>query len=94
MQLNCVIFLMQNRSKNPYKLTRGFASDNQAGVLPEVMQALAEANQCHAPAYGYDAWTLDLQQYVETCFGCQTRVYPGYNEIGANVLALLAILLQ
>ncbi len=92
MQLNCLIFLMPNLSKNASKLTRGFASDNQAGVLPQVMQALTEANHSHAPAYGYDPWTLDLQQYIETCFGPQTRVYPVYNGTGANVLALQAIL--
>ncbi len=34
-----------------------FASDNSAGVHPRVLDALAEANEGHALAYGYDAVT-------------------------------------
>ena len=36
---------------------RGFASDNNAGVHPLVMRALAEANTGHVPAYGADPYT-------------------------------------
>ena len=31
---------------------KSFASDNYAGVLPEVMNGLKEANQAHAVSYG------------------------------------------
>jgi threonine aldolase len=34
-----------------------FASDNYAGALPEVIEAIASANGGHAPAYGADDWT-------------------------------------
>ena len=36
---------------------RGFASDNYAGVHPEVLEALAEANGGHQIAYGEDVYT-------------------------------------
>jgi len=36
---------------------RGFASDNNAGVHPRVMDAIRAANQGHAVAYGDDAFT-------------------------------------
>ena len=36
---------------------RGFASDNNAGVHPRVMDTLRTANHGHAVAYGDDAYT-------------------------------------
>ena len=36
---------------------KGFASDNHAGVHPEVLQALATANGGHVGAYGADPYT-------------------------------------
>ena len=40
---------------------RGFASDNYAGVLPEVLEALGAANVGHAVSYGGDAWTARVE---------------------------------
>ena len=37
--------------------TRSFASDNNAGVHPEVLEAIARANQGHVVAYGDDRFT-------------------------------------
>ena len=36
---------------------RSFASDNNSGVHPLVMEALNRANQIHAVGYGDDPWT-------------------------------------
>ncbi|WP_227625414.1 hypothetical protein [Geofilum rubicundum] len=36
---------------------RGFASDNNAGVLPEIMTALANVNTGHTTGYGGDPYT-------------------------------------
>ena len=36
---------------------RALASDNWAGMHPQVVDALARANAGHVPAYGYDEWT-------------------------------------
>jgi threonine aldolase len=71
---------------------RGFASDNYAGVHPEVLQALAAANGGHQIAYGDDDYTHRLRQLVAAEFGSAAEVYPVFNGTGANVVALTAAL--
>jgi threonine aldolase len=71
---------------------RGFASDNYAGVHPEVLAALAAANGGHQVAYGEDAYTERLQQLVRAEFGDTADVFPVFNGTGANVVALTAML--
>jgi threonine aldolase len=70
---------------------RGFASDNYAGALPEVIEAIAAANSGHAPAYGADAWTARAEERVREHFGPQARAYFVFNGTGANVTALRAL---
>ena len=48
---------------------RGFASDNYAGVHPEILAALAAANGGHQVSYGEDDYTARLQQLMEEHFG-------------------------
>ena len=36
---------------------RSFASDNNSGVHPAIMEALTRANRDHALGYGDDLWT-------------------------------------
>src|SRR5207249_4565212 len=69
---------------------RGFASDNYAGVLPEVLEAVAAANAGHAPAYGADDWTARARESFREHFGHEARAFPVFNGTGANVLALRA----
>jgi len=38
-----------------------FGSDNTAPVAPQIMEALARANNGRAPAYGADEWSHRLQ---------------------------------
>lgn len=71
---------------------RGFASDNYAGVHPEVLTALAEANGGHQIAYGEDQYTARLAEVVRAEFGEQAEVVPVFNGTGANVLALTALM--
>jgi threonine aldolase len=70
---------------------RGFASDNQAGVHPEVMEAIAAANEGHAAAYGGDPWTARAQQRFREHFGPAAQAFPVFNGTGANVLCLEAL---
>jgi threonine aldolase len=70
---------------------RGFASDNYAGVHPEVLAALALANGGHQVAYGEDVYTEHLQQVVRGHFGATAEAYPVFNGTGANVVALQAV---
>ena len=71
---------------------RGFASDNYAGVHPEVLQAIAEANDGHQIAYGEDQYTARLAEVVKAEFGEQAEVFPVFNGTGANVLSLTALM--
>lgn len=71
---------------------RTFASDNYAGVHPEVLQAIAAANVGHAPAYGADPWTARFDGLIRELFGAGSEAYPVFNGTGANVLSLQAAL--
>ena len=72
--------------------SRGFASDNYAGVHPEVLEALATANGGHQVAYGGDVYTSRLQQVIRAEFGAEAESFPVFNGTGANVVALTAVL--
>jgi threonine aldolase len=71
---------------------RTFASDNYAGVLPEIMDALQRANMGHAASYGADEYTGRAIQKFKSIFGEDIEVYFAYNGTGANVLGLSAIM--
>ena len=71
---------------------RGFASDNYAGVHPEVLAAIADANGGHQISYGEDQYTARLAEVVKAEFGEQAEVFPVFNGTGANVLALTALM--
>ncbi|MCK1797736.1 low specificity L-threonine aldolase [Streptomyces sp. XM4193] len=70
---------------------RGFASDNYAGAHPEVLAALALANEGHQVAYGDDEYTEQLQQLMRRHFGGNAQTYPVFNGTGANVVALQSV---
>jgi threonine aldolase len=70
---------------------RGFASDNHAGALPEVLDAVARANVGHAPSYGADEWTARVEELFRREFGPQARTALVFNGTGANVVALQAL---
>jgi threonine aldolase len=67
---------------------RGFGSDNHAGVHPEVLTAIAEANGGHQPAYGADVYTERLRALVREHFGETAQTFPVFGGTGANVVAL------
>ncbi|MFG1874122.1 threonine aldolase family protein [Sphaerisporangium sp. NPDC049003] len=67
---------------------KGFASDNYAGVHPEILQALALANGGHQIAYGEDAYTEALQEVFKRHFGPAAEAWPVFNGTGANVVGL------
>jgi threonine aldolase len=71
---------------------RTFASDNYSGVHPEVLAALAEANDGHQVAYGEDVYTERLHSVLAGHFGQPVDVFPVFNGTGANVVALQSLL--
>ncbi|HET6176488.1 MAG TPA: low specificity L-threonine aldolase [Candidatus Sulfotelmatobacter sp.] len=73
------------------KPTRSFASDNNAGVHPEILEAIARANQGHVIAYGDDPFTRSAVAKFEEHFGPGIDVFFTFNGTGANVLGLQAL---
>jgi threonine aldolase len=71
---------------------RELGSDNYAGVHPEVLAALAAANEGHVPGYGADPYTELLQDVLRGHLGDDATAYPVFNGTGANVLALQSML--
>ena len=69
---------------------RTFASDNYAGVHPEILTAMAEVNSGHQVAYGEDSITERLQELMRAEFGEHTEAFAVFNGTGANVIALQA----
>ena len=67
---------------------RSFASDNTAGVHPEVMQALSRANTGHVAAYGQDEFTARACAKLGEHFGAQSEAFFVFNGTAANVLGL------
>ncbi len=79
---------MPNASHPP---TRSFASDNNAGVHAEVLEAIARANQGHVVAYGDDDYTRSAIAKFEEHFGTGIEVFFTFNGTGANILSLQSI---
>ena len=71
---------------------RGFASDNYSGIHPEVLAAIATANEGHESAYGEDAYTARLNEVLTAQFGQGTEAFPVFNGTGANVVGLQSML--
>lgn len=67
---------------------KSFASDNYAGVLPEVMEAIQKANKDHAISYGNDPLTQRVQDLIQEQFGTEVSTCFVFNGTGANVLSI------
>jgi threonine aldolase len=67
---------------------RSFASDNNAGVHPRVMEAIAAANDGHVIAYGDDPYTARAMEKFHEHLGKDAEVFFVFGGTGANVLGL------
>lgn len=72
-------------------IKKSFASDNYAGIHPEILQAIVQANQGHATAYGADEWTQKAIEKFKEHFGSAIDVHFVFNGTAANVLGLAAL---
>ena len=75
---------------NRVKRSRSFASDNNAGVHPKIMEAIAAANDGHVIAYGDDPYTARAVKLFRRELGKETEVFFVFGGTGANVLGLKA----
>jgi threonine aldolase len=73
------------------KPKRSFASDNNAMVHPEVLEALRRANEGHVVGYGDDPYTEAAAGKFRENFGEDIRVFFVFNGTAANVLSLQAL---
>ena len=71
---------------------RGFASDNYSGIHPEILAAIAAANDGHQIAYGEDAYSERLQEVFRGHLGDGIQAFPVFNGTGANVVGLQSML--
>jgi threonine aldolase len=68
-----------------------FCSDNVAGAAPEIIEAIARANQGAAMPYGNDPWTERVEKRLAEIFEHEVRVFPVATGTAANVLCLAAL---
>ncbi len=68
-----------------------FASDNTAGVPPEILQALMQANEGFALGYGNDDWTRRLQKKLSDLFERDVAMFLVPTGTAANAIGLAHI---
>jgi len=66
----------------------GFASDNCAGICPEALQALSEANEGFVPGYGEDPWTRKACDLLRELFEIDCEVFFCFNGTAANATTI------
>src|SRR3954451_19392427 len=65
-----------------------FASDNTAGIAPEILQAIIQANEGFAMGYGNDAVTRRAEQRLAEFFAHEVAAFFIPTGTAANSLAL------
>ncbi|MEN8156618.1 MAG: low specificity L-threonine aldolase [Bacteroidota bacterium] len=73
------------------KQLRGFASDNNSGVHPTVLEAMTAVNGGHVVAYGDDPYTERATARMKELFGGRCEVFFVFTGTAANVLGLSAV---
>jgi threonine aldolase len=77
-------------NSTPSNNKRGFASDNNSGVHPVVLDAMASVNVGHTIAYGDDPYTLIAKELFSKEFGKQVDIFFVFIGSAANVLGIKA----
>ena len=70
---------------------RHFASDNYAGVCPEALATMLEANAGHEISYGDDSWTAKASNLLRDVFETDCEVFFVFNGTSANSLSLASL---
>ncbi|HUS86556.1 MAG TPA: low specificity L-threonine aldolase [Bacteroidales bacterium] len=72
-------------------IKRGFASDNNSGVHPEILKEMTRVNEGHVIGYGDDKYTSEAEELFGIILGPETEVFFVFNGTAANVLGLTCI---
>ena len=71
--------------------SRGFASDNNAGVHPEILEAIQKVNTGHTIGYGSDVYTEKAKGLFRDHLGSSAEVYFVFTGTAANVLGISSV---
>jgi threonine aldolase len=71
---------------------RGFASDNNAGIHPDILKEIISSNSGHVTGYGSDAYTEQAVSLFKEHFGNLAETYFVFTGTAANVLGLSGIM--
>jgi threonine aldolase len=68
-----------------------FASDNGAGVAPQILDAIVASSRVNAPAYGADDYTARAEALLSDVFETRVAAFLVATGTAANALALSAL---
>ena len=72
-------------------IKRGFASDNNAGVHPDIISEMLSVNQGHTLGYGSDVYTEKALELFKEHLGKECETFFVFTGTAANVLGLSAV---
>lgn len=70
---------------------KSFASDNNSGAHPAIMDAVVKANVGHLESYGDDKISIHTDEVFKEFFGSQARIHYVTTGTAANVLGLRTV---
>lgn len=73
-------------------IVRGFASDNNSGISPEVLKKIKNVNEGHVVGYGDDKYTDLAVGLIKENFGKDSVPFFVFTGTGANVLSIATTL--
>lgn len=71
---------------------RGFASDNNAGVHPDILKEIMAANTGHVKGYGADVYTEKAIALFREQLGKDAEIFFVFTGTAANVLGLTGVM--
>ena len=70
---------------------RGFASDNNAGIHPDILNEIRSVNTGHVTGYGSDIYTEQAHNVFREQLGSSVETFFVFTGTAANVLSLTSI---
>lgn len=70
---------------------RGFGSDNNAGIHPDILKEIIASNDGHVTGYGTDIYTEKAKELFKEHLGSSTETFFVFTGTAANVLGLSGI---